>query len=51
MGTYQLDDLDQHPVVTGCREKSEEDLRQAQVVFWVFPRQLTNNVDSGAYNS
>ena len=41
----QLDDLDQHPVVGGAGHQLEEGGGEGEIVLWVFPRQLTDDID------
>lgn len=49
--TYQLDDLDKHPVVgRGC-QKFEELRRKRKIVFGVSPGQLANDVHGSGNNS
>ena len=42
--TYQLDDLDKHPVVGRSRQELEQLRGKGEVVLWVPTRQLANHI-------
>ncbi len=46
MYTHQLDDLDEHPVVSRAGHELEEGGRQREVVVWVLTSQLTDHTHS-----
>lgn len=43
--TYQLDDLNENPVVSGRSHEFEEEWCQRQIVLGISPSQLTDNVN------
>ncbi len=47
MFTYELDELDRHPVVSSIHKKLKQPGRQGQEVVGPPPSQLANNVDDG----
>ena len=42
--SYQLNDFNQHPIVSRAGHQLEEQRCKRQIVLWILPRQLTNNI-------